>query len=247
MFLWKPLLRMRAKNVEFVTPNHELSDGVQDTYSNIKSAHKRLTKQLSRRDFASKEAPPIVRDFLYFYLSSETLALSLFNELFRPSFYDSVNKKRPLFLLLNKLLKIFITTDFLRLDNPELFCAYSLSKLKHPKSFRQNLNQTEEARLDILHSITLPMGRMILSLFADKKKELFYPSLLSKRSRILLDAENKKTLYTIAKLAEIQNFKYISLFLSSVYNKFYGTSSYKFDSEAAGPIAMYLDLLQAQE
>lgn len=245
MFCWKPILQMRAKDIDFINESHELSDEILNFYIDIKKRYEKLTKGFINNRNKCKSSPKTMKRFLAFYLKGETLMLILLNELFQPSFHETINKKKPLFALLDKLMKIFISADCLRLQFPDVFCQYSLYKLYYSDKMQDLFSESEENKIDVLGCIALPMGRLILSLFSTQKTDIFYPTSLSKRTKINLCTQRKKCLYMIARLMEIHKFKYIALYLGAVYMKFFGKNSFKFDMPMTLIFKEYLELLQA--
>lgn len=247
MFLWKPILRMRAKDVDFGSNSLELSEETERQYIEIKGHYKRLKKSLMHCGNDEESAPIILKEFLSFYLKSETIVLALFNEIFKRNFYDSINKRKSVFVLLNKIMKIFLSIDCIRLRYPDVFCYYSFYKMHNGDKLDKICSECEDKRLSILGLITLPMGRLVLSLFSSEKFELFYPTTLSKRMRINLDGERKKSLYLYARLMELHNLKYLYVYFGAIYKRFYGTGSYTFDKHIDPVFEEYLDMLQNHE
>ncbi|KAI5170342.1 hypothetical protein PAEPH01_1352 [Pancytospora epiphaga] len=247
MFLWKPILRMRANDIDFQSTSLELSEETHNMYNEIKECYLKLRKKLIDSDISEKSAPLILKEFLSLYLKSESFVISLFNEIFKPHFTETLNKRKSVFVLLNKLMKIFISIDYLRMTNPQVFCQYSFYKLHNGDKLYTICSEHEDYKLCILSLISLPMGRLMLSLFATDKFELFYPTALSKRMRINLNDDKKKSLYLYARLTEIQDYKYLSIYLGAIYKRFYGAGSYVFDNPPKGPLKKYLDQLQKHE
>lgn len=245
MFLWKPILRLKAKNVTFEEEGYDLSDSTFSSYDKIKILYKNLIK-----DFVNApdlNPPEVMKNFLSFYLQSETLILNLLNEMFNKSFMETIEKRKHIFDLLNKIMKLMIHIDIIRLKHPDIFCHYTLYKINNPKVFEKQHTELEDKRFSILSLITLPMGRMIISLFTSDKFELFYPTLLSKRARIHLDNEKKKLLYTYCRISEGYGYKYILIYFVSIYKRFYGNKSYSFDYEIPEMCKDYIDMLYAHE
>lgn len=247
MFLLKPILKMRARNVEFRENSLELSEETTASYVELKLLYARLVKSFMSCKDDTDSAPLIIRDFLSFYLKGETLALALFNEIFKPNFYESIDKRKSIFVLLNKIMKIFISLDCIRLKHPEVFCQFSTYKLEHRKRFSKQFTELENQRLSILGLITLPMGRLVMSLFATEKCELFYPAVLSKRIRINLNNERKRYLYLYSRLAELNNLNYLCLFLVAIYRRFFGSSSFNIGGPMKAHYDEYLRMLQEHE
>ncbi|KAI4291714.1 hypothetical protein PAPHI01_0988 [Pancytospora philotis] len=244
MFLLKPLLRMRARDITFRTVSYDLSEEVHQSYYEIKQYYKHLLKGFIHAKNDVESAPYILKEFLHFYLKCETFGLSLVNEIFKPHFVDSIGHRKAVFEMLNKLMKIFMSIDLLRLRHPEIFCSYSAYKLKHGDAIHKICSEFEDQRISILSSIPLPMGRLVLSFFASDKFELYYPTILSKRMRISLNKDAKKNLYIYARLMELNDFKYLHVYLGAVYKKFYGKNSYTFDPHINELLDEYLVMLQ---
>lgn len=238
---------MRARNVDFTEKTYELSDDITQTYAEIKCLYKKLSIDFAKYGDSRDKAPVVLKQFLSFYLKSEMLLLSLFNEMFKPHFSQTINRRKSIFVILNKLMKIFISVDCLRLRHPEIFCQFSFFKMHHGEEMDDICTEVETQRLSILGCISLPMGRLVLSIFATNKLELFYPTLLSKRTRIYLCRDRQKLLYMFARLTEMHNLKYISFYMGAVYKRFFGNGSYRFDVSINPALSEYLDLLQEHE
>lgn len=245
MFLWKPFLRFKAKNVEFEDSGTDLSTTTIKSYDEIKGLYKSLIKDII--DVDSELAPEVARNFLSFYLQAETLLLNLINEMFKKSFNETIEKRKPIFNMLNKLFKIMMHVDSLRLRYPDVFCKYTEYKMNNSKFFSKKYSDLEDQKISILSLISLPMGRLILSLFTSDKFELFYPTLLSKRSRVFLDKDRKKVLYMYCRLSEKYNFKYILIYFAVIYKRFYGQYSFSFDNEINHAYKSYIDMLHSHE
>lgn len=247
MFLYKPFIRMKARDIKFRTISFELSQETQKAYQEIKVYYARVVKSMKYAEGAVESAPLVLKDFLHFYLKCETFGLSLLNEIFKPHFVETMTHRRSVFSMLNKLMKIFMSVDMIRMRNPEIFCNYTQFKIIHGDEIYKICSELEDQKICVLSSIPLPMGRLLLSLFATDSFELYYPTVLSKRIRISLNGNAKKTLYLYARLMAINDYKYIHIYLGSVYRRFFGMGSYTFDSYINEQLGGYLTMLQQHD
>ncbi len=105
---------------------------------------------------------------LIFYYDMEKLTLNLFIEMFRKSFFDNVTDKKCFFIFLDKILKLchlFDTSE----DRIVAFCEYT--KIKG--NSRDPFDVFKRKKIEILGTMTYPIGRLILTYFYDSKVNLF--------------------------------------------------------------------------
>lgn len=169
--------------------------------------------------FLSSSTSDILKDakrLLQIYLDSENIMLFLFNKMFKSKFCKRVKNKRKMFRLLDGFCKNFIKIDQ-KLYKSDFWCKYTTYKAKNnietSENTKQETNQPLFEKLDIFSCISMPMGQLFSTFFYSKEIDLFYPTKLSKRTKIFL-AENKIELlkkYYI--LAQEDDFIYLQTYL----------------------------------
>lgn len=243
MFFWKSKIRNTAQDVKFSSNTYELSEEIQNSYKELKNEYKNFKLSLLQKNISKKKSLKILQNFLQLYLNCETHILSLFNEIFKPDFLTKISKKRPMLILFNKVMKIFISLDMLCVKYREVFCKFSLYKMENNEKLIIQLSDIDTQRISILSCISLPMGRLILSIFSTNALELYYPTILSKRTRINLCEERKNILYFMANLTQYHNLKYISFYLSVIYRKFFNNLPIESKDNMTPEMIEYMNLL----
>ncbi|KAL6120690.1 hypothetical protein NUSPORA_02540 [Nucleospora cyclopteri] len=250
---WRKIVKLEAQAL-MMDQSLKLSKDTKDAFKHIKNLHTKLVKFINsqitskvstsiklkesklnnkknkrngketEKDHLNKDTIQKLDILLEFYLESEKMILYLINEMFRKGFYESVDNKMNIFILLNKIMKIFVNIDQMILTT-DIFSKYTMYK----SSFNY-----ENERLTILSCITLPMGRMILTLFCDSKNDLFHPNKLSKRTKVFLTDQKKKYLMLYQEISKIQELKYLQLYLGVICEFFIGEGFLKPDELEKG-------------
>ncbi len=241
-YLQKKILSFRFNDMD-----QAISPDIMDYYADIKRKFKKLQKEFPSSTYDCESSPFLMKDILNFYFKSETLILILLNEMFQKNFVETIESKKPIFDLLNKLMKIFISFDILKKEFADVFCQYSFYKLYYKDQINKIFTESELNKIDILNAIQQPMGRLILSMFATPSLEIYYPSQLSKRSCIILLKNRQQTLYMYARLMEIQKYKYLAFYLGAVYCKFFGKKKFDFKMKISDFFKKYIEDLQNHE
>jgi len=200
-------------SISFDNDPIELSHDILLYYKELKSRYKYLYRAFSDPPRGRKQTIAAIKSFLDFYMQSEIFINTLFREILRPSFYRTLSRRRPFFVILNKVLKIFVSLDILVFKSPELYVNFTKFK-------RDTENVILEQRLSVITGISLPMGRMVVSLFTNDGKELYVPPFLSKHKKIDLSLINKNLIPLYFHVLEDSSFKYVSEFLRLIDRKF---------------------------
>lgn len=243
MFCVNCSLHNQEDEIFFIDNNHSISPDILSYYIDIKRKFIKLQKELKNSASNCEASPVIMKEFLNFYFKAETLILILFNEIFQQTFLDRIEAKQPIFQLINKLAKIFISFDLLKLQYPDVFCQFSFYKIYYSDQIHNVLMENEINKIDLLASMVLPMGRLVISIFATSNKEFFYPSILSKRSRIMLFGKRKKVLKLLSHVMIMHNFKYIAFYFGILYNKFFGKKTNNFGKKLNYVTEKYWEML----
>ncbi|KAI5151052.1 hypothetical protein ENBRE01_1867, partial [Enteropsectra breve] len=164
-FIRNPLIKAKANKIKFDENCFALSNETLEMYKELKVKYKNLHKDLERRKAKCKRASKSAREFLDIYLKLEAILVVLFNEIFQPHFTKSIEKKKTIFVLLNKICKIMLSADSLRSRNVKIFCEHTLEKMKRRDLKKLADEGTIDKRISILSAISLPMGRLLLCLF----------------------------------------------------------------------------------
>ena len=152
------------------------------------------------------------KKLLNIYLESEEIVLNLLNQMFKTKFYNNVKNKRKMFKVLDAFCKNFIKID------QKLYKGLFWSKYTEYK--RTHNSFIEQEKLDILSCISMPMAQLFITLFYNKEKDLFYPTKLSKRSKIFLSDDKLKFLISYYKQIQEDEFIYIQSYFLIVIEIF---------------------------
>lgn len=245
MIVWKPILKARAKEVKFLLEGQCIAEDVLVEYSALKVSFARINCLLAK-ELDEKTAVLIMKEMLGFYERAEMLMQYVLNEIFRDAFEELIAERRAVFDLANRLLKLFVLFDLMKIRNPLVFCMYSKHKLLNMDDLLSAVNDIEDDRISVLGSICLPMGRLFLSMFSSDNFEVSLPAILSKRSKIHLNIEKQKKLCLYGYMAEKFEWKYLLIFVGVVFKKMFSKSIFEPDNKHIERFREYLVMLNQQ-
>lgn len=245
MIVWKPILKARARDVRFLVEGQCISEDILQEYSALKASFTKINKLLMKK-LDETGSVFIMKEMLDFYQRAESLIQYVLDEVFRDTFEELISERRAVFDLANKILKLFVLFDLMKIRNPLVFCEYSRHKLLNPDDLLGIVSDIEDDRISILGSICLPMGRQFLSMFSSDNFEICLPALLSKRSKIHLNAEKQKRLCMYGYMAQKFEWKYLLIFLSAVLEKMFGKGIFESNNEHIERFKEYLEMLNQQ-
>lgn len=242
MFFKNALLRKQANAIRFDREGEPLAREILDLYISLKNTYKRAHEGIINKTRKGRHAKEALKDILAFYHQSETLLILLFNEIFQPNIMQLIGRRWRILKLLDRVMKMFVSIDSAKLRNPEVFCHYSQYKLLSDEQPDEEEEYVDK-QLSIISLIVLPMGRLVLSLFSNANFEMYYPTLLGKRLRIMLTPDRERLLYMHCVIAEKYRLRYATLYLTAVQDKFYGEGSFELENKLDRILATYKDLL----
>lgn len=242
MIVWKPILKARAKEVNFLLEGQCISEDILQEYSALKISFAKISSLLAK-ELDESNAVLIMKEMLGFYQRAEMLMQYVLNEIFRDAFEELISERRAVFDLANRLLKLFVLFDLMKIRNPLVFCMYSKHKLLNMDDLLRVVNEIEDDKISVLGSICLPMGRLFLSMFSSDNFEISLPAILSKRSKIHLNTEKQKKLCLYGYMAEKFEWKYLLIFVGVAFKKMFGKSIFESDNEYIERFREYLVML----
>lgn len=146
-----------------------------------------------------------VQLLMHIYLESEEIVLFLLNVMFKPKFFNQVKNKRKTFRILDAFCKNFIKIDQ-KLYKSDFWPRFT--KYKQANDVDEDILE----KMNIISCISMPMAQMFSTLFYNKEIDLFYPTKLSKRSKIFLDSKQIEFLIEYYKLAMEDEYVYIQTY-----------------------------------
>lgn len=185
------------------TKNMELSQYILDVYEKMEKNYQQFIDSCD--NITVNNVLDNLNLLLEIYLESEKIILYLLNEIFRDEFYEKLSYKKKIFVILNKFFKYFLKIDK-KLYKGNLFALYTEYKIN-------NNTCNSQEKLDVLSCIAMPMGQMFSTLFYTKDIDKYYPSQLSKRSKILLENNKITMLKFYYDVAQEYEYVYLQMYL----------------------------------
>lgn len=243
MTIWKPIVKSKAQKFNFLLNGISLSKEVSFEYDAIKK-HFNKIYELMENKLDEKNSVLIMKEMLGFYQLSENLIENLLNEIFRDNFDRFIIQKIAIFEILNKLLKLFISFDLIKIKAPDVFDMYSKHKILELEALLDLVTDQEDDRITILGMICLPMGRMFLSMFSSNKFDIKNADFLSKKSKIHLNSSRQKKLCFYGFLAYKYKLKYLALYIECIFKKLFNENLSEEDINSNKHLSEYFELLE---
>lgn len=206
------LIRLQATGFKFVE-GFELSNHTIKKYDKLKSifldSYENIrTYEIKKRVSNKKEYYKKLRKIEDFYFKSEKLIYFLLTELLSKD--TGLEKKEHVFTTLNNICKMFFMFDDVRTHNSAIFSDIN----KISKYYRQH------DKIFTLMSIAIPMGHLFISTFVYGNKEIFVPSNLIIRNKIVLCSDKLNSLRYISYISKNLSLEYLYIYCSAVYKYF---------------------------
>lgn len=244
MMFWKPILKAKAEQVVFLAKGQDLSVDVNEKYNEMKNGLQKIIERINNEPDHT-ECVEICKKMLLLYSTCEELLQNIVFEFFRESFIKNIGKKECLFVVSNKIFKIMMLYDLLKAKNPWIFAKYTEMRIKMEKDFWKLVDEQEDVKISVLNMISMPMGRLFLSMFTSSIFDIEIPEFLGKISKIYLDIEFQKRLFIYIYLSEIHQWKYLHVFLVALLTRVVG-NNYDLKDEQFHNYLEYLELLKEQ-
>lgn len=245
MVIWKSILKSKAERITFSERTQKLTTDIKDQYNELKSIFENILKKMDGNiDFMI--SIDICKEELSFYNISEVLIHCVMSECFNDEFFENIERKRELFDISNKIFKLFMLFDLMKSRNPRIFSYYCEMRLKDEEPFREIVTDIEDDGISMLNMITMPMGRLFLSMFSSLNFDLSKPLFLGKTSKIYLNIENQRRLCVFIYLCEINQWKYSFIFLIALFNRVVNSGSFDLKDNALKNFRSYLEMLKQQ-
>lgn len=164
-----------------------------------------------------------IRQLISYYEKSDTLVLSLINEMFKTRFIETIEKRYSLFEILNKLFRMFYLFDSYRNNFVDVFHAFSILKIKK----RNKMEEKDILKYSTFCCVAMPMARLFISYFTADGYEVYHPVILKRRPTMFITETKKDYLFFINSLVvKYTDLKYVKIFLCSLYEKIYNDNSF---------------------
>ncbi|KAF7684185.1 hypothetical protein TCON_0620 [Astathelohania contejeani] len=214
MGYYKNILQDKAQKFKFHENEHELAEKTNTQFKKIEDLFTRSIGILKNPnpDETLKEM-----EFIYmFYDTCDRFATYILRDLLRKRSLNSLDKDKQLFILFEKLFKIFYLFDILKRENSILFCNFT--------SYKRNnkLPRSVYLKYTTLSAMSLPMAHLFLSYFVTEEKEIYFPQMFRKRGTIHLFTKKKHLLYYISCITCHQkDYPFCKLYFCALFNTFF--------------------------
>lgn len=209
----------------FSRKSYKLSDAIQSKYKSTKQLYKRsvslLRKYEKERAKDEKKCVSVISCCIEFYDSSEKLLSTLLTEILKPK--TNIRHKKSVFVLLDKLAKLFYLFDTERFNNVLAFHTFAL--LKQSRAMR--LGENKQLQMTIFISISAPMAHLFVSSFTSSNLELHVPTVLFKRNLLHLDKERRNALGFICTALCNTELKYLAMYFCATHSRFFRNSPFE--------------------
>ena len=237
------IMKQKAKQIRFETNGYAISSELMCIYNNVKLSFSIIAKKIENPK-NSKNSIEICKEMINLYGLIHELLQNLLTECFRDNFYLNLEKMEPFFEFLNKVCKIMMAFDLLKIQNPLAFSKYCEAKLKDEEVFNTNVEEGEDNKICILNMISLPFGRLFLSFFCYPTFDLSNPSFLDKIMKIYLNHDSTKRISVYIYLAEQEKWQYLLIYLIALYYKLTGHDPFKITDDELLKYKKYLEMIK---
>lgn len=244
--IWKSVLKSKASHIKFTESSHRLSEDVQRLYTELKISFEEITRELDG-NIDPVQSINICKKCICFYEICEELLQHIMNECFSDTFLESIGRKRDVFEISNKIFKILMLFDLLKSRNPRIFSNYCELRLKQEDAFKEAVEDLQDDKISMLNMMSVPMGRLFLSMFSSHKFNLTNLMFLGKISKIHLDTEKQNRLCIFTYLCEINQWKYAFIFFSALFNRITDTNYFDLKNNTLKNLRGYLEMLREQK
>lgn len=242
---WKPWLKTRANEIVFSKTQDKLSPDIIEKYNAIKDMITTLSISIDKGT-SKRKSVELCRKMLFFYTSCEELVHLLMLECFKDSFIRNVERRLGVFTMVNKIFKIMMIFDVMKLRNREIFSCYSEMRLLE-KGTMNDIDEVEDNKISMLFMICIPMARMFLTMFSSPIFDLEIPCLLGKIPKLYLDLDHQKMVGLFAYLSEKHNWRYSLVFFSVLFERATGSSELDVNRNTTANLLAYLDMMKQQK
>ncbi|KAM0680431.1 hypothetical protein GINT2_001491 [Glugoides intestinalis] len=243
MTIWKPILKSKAKEIVFSEEGMPLSNCIEQKYNEMKLAFSYIcdgSEDVSKKDHCIN----ICKKMLRFYQECEEILQNIVFEAFNESFVEEIEKKRNFFEISNKIFKLMMHFDVLKAKNSSIFAQYTEMRLNNTEEFRKKIDDAEDDKISMFNLISMPMGRLFLSMFTSTRFDLQIPLFLGKISKVYLNEEYKKRLCLFIYLSETHQWKYVFLFMNILFERSIGSNGFNFPSIMVKNYQEYSEMLK---
>lgn len=237
------IMRQKAKKIHFEANGYAISKDLLELYENLKISFTSIVNQYdSQLDYSN--CIDICIEMVRLYSIAQEILQNLLTECFRDSFYLNLEKMGSFFEFLDKICKLLIAVDLIKIQNPIVFSKYCEAKLKEIEEFNLKIDELEDNKICILHMITLPYGRMFLSFFCHPIFDLNRPSYLDKNIKVYLNHDSVKRLSLFVYLIERNRWKYVLVYFLALFYKLTHNDPFGITDNELMKYKKYLNMLK---
>lgn len=236
-------LKLKANTIQFISNGNAISAELESVYNEMKLSFSKITQNLEK-ELNSYNCIVICKEMLNFYHISHELLQNILTECFRDSFYINLDKMEYFFGFFNKVCKMMVAFDLLKIQNPLIFSNYCESKLRNEPTFDSNVEQGEDSKICILNLVSLPLGRLFLSFFSYPTFDLEHPSFLSKTIKIQLNPESKKRISLFIYISERSEWRYLMVYFITLFYKLEGNDPFNISYVEFIKYKKYMEMLK---
>lgn len=209
MVYYKTKIKEQAKCFHFIEGYTKISDDVLQQHKKIKKLYFEAMNILQN---PSRNVLKDMQTILEFYESSNIYLILLLEEILK----EPISRKKQIFILLDKLFKMFFIFDITRHNKSQLFHNYTL--FKESKTNQTNFMQ----KCNAFAALSMPMGHLFISTFSAEYKEVYYPTQLIKRNTIFLNNQKRNYIFYLSCIfCEIKELPYCRIFFCGLFNRFF--------------------------
>ncbi|KAM0673782.1 hypothetical protein GVAV_002870 [Gurleya vavrai] len=215
MAYYKNKIKKDVTNFKFTAESYKISEDIQTQYKKLKQLFHLAINNLTnhKEKLSTKKLISKLLSILDFYDAATIFVTVLIEEVFK----NPINKKKELFVLLNKMFKLFFVFDITRFQNPFIFHHFAFLKDKLKEK-----NLTNLKRITVLSAISMPMAHLFMSYFRLDYDEIHVPTELIKRNVLFLSDAKKEHLYFLACVTcKFEEFPYCRIFFCGLFNRFF--------------------------
>lgn len=238
-------LKSAAKEIAFSDIQDPLSPEIEEKYNEIKVMAETLFKTMDEK--SSKDTCiGLCREMVYFYRCCEELIHHIMLECFKDHFMRGIAQKQGVFTLGDKIFKLMMMFDTLKLRAPVAFFKYSEMRLRGEIQPR-DIDEAEDNRISMLFMVSMPMARMFLAMFTSQTFDMEVLCLLGRRSKVHLDPDKQNRLGVFMYLCEQHGWRYMLIFLSALFERAGGIGRVDPNRKTLANLIGYLDMMRSQQ
>lgn len=213
MAYYKNRIREEMKTFSFSANKYTVSSEINVKYKQLKTQIHDIINLLTQYKIDSSKKFKYMEEniefILSFYDDCSCFMAILIDEIFK----NPLENKKDLFILIDKMFKIFFVFDVIKHKHPNFFSDFA--------RYRDDSDSTTNEKFALLTALAMPMAHCFVSYFSSENIEIHAPSKLIRRNAIYLDDNKKEHLYKLGCIVCKYDYEYCRIFFSGLFNKFF--------------------------